>query len=90
MRFTLPQLALVLALPVSALAQCDEIFISEYLEGWGNNKAIELFNPTNASVDLSDYRLERYSNGINERTGKSKGGLVRNIGCSERNCLGLG
>ena len=63
MRFTLPQLALVLALPVSALAQCDEIFISEYLEGWGNNKAIELFNPTDASVDLSDYRLERYSNG---------------------------
>ena len=63
MRFTLSQLALVLALPVSALAQCDEIFISEYLEGWGNNKAIELFNPTDASVDLSDYRLERYSNG---------------------------
>ena len=63
MRFTLPHLALVLALPASALAQCDEIFISEYLEGWGNNKAIELFNPTDASVDLSDYRLERYSNG---------------------------
>ena len=35
----------------------------EYIEGWSNNKALELYNPTNAAVDLSDYRLERYSNG---------------------------
>ena len=46
-----------------AHAQCDELFISEYIEGWGNNKALEIYNPTNAAVDLSDYRLERYSNG---------------------------
>ncbi len=43
--------------------QCSEIFISEYVEGWGNNKAIELYNPTSAAKNLSDYRLERYSNG---------------------------
>jgi len=47
----------------AAHAQCSELFISEYLEGWGNNKALEIYNPTNATVDLSDYRLERYSNG---------------------------
>ena len=46
-----------------ALGQCDALFISEYIEGWGNNKAIEIYNPTDAEVDLSDYRLERYSNG---------------------------
>ena len=63
MRFTLHQLALILALPTLAHAQCDDIFISEYVEGWSNNKAIELYNPTDAAIDLSDYRLERYSNG---------------------------
>ncbi len=63
MRFTLHQLALVIALPTLAHAQCDDIFISEYVEGWSNNKAIELYNPTDAAIDLSDYRLERYSNG---------------------------
>jgi len=43
--------------------ECIEIFISEYVEGWSNNKAIELYNPTDEDIDLSDYRLERYSNG---------------------------
>jgi|688.fasta_scaffold395213_1 hypothetical protein len=42
---------------------CNELFISEYVEGWSNNKAIELYNPTNAAIDLSAYKLERYSNG---------------------------
>lgn len=43
--------------------ECSEIFISEYVEGWSNNKAIELYNPTDQSVDLSGYQLKRYSNG---------------------------
>ncbi|MGB1480214.1 MAG: lamin tail domain-containing protein [Flavobacteriales bacterium] len=47
----------------NAQAQCNELFISEYIEGWSNNKALEIYNPTGASVDLSDYRLERYANG---------------------------
>lgn len=47
----------------SALGQCDAPFISEYIEGWGNNKAIEIYNPTSNPIDMSDYRLERYSNG---------------------------
>ena len=42
---------------------CQDLFISEYVEGWSNNRALEIYNPTNAAVDLSDYRLERYSNG---------------------------
>lgn len=36
-------LPLVLGLPVSALA--DDLFISEYIEGSSNNKAIEIYNP---------------------------------------------
>ena len=51
------------AFALQAQSQCDQLFISEYIEGWGNNKAIEIYNPTDAAVDLSNYRLERYSNG---------------------------
>ncbi len=42
---------------------CIELFISEYVEGWSNNKAIEIYNPTAQAKDLSNYRLDRYSNG---------------------------
>lgn len=42
---------------------CQDLFISEYVEGWSNNKALEIYNPTNEAIDLSDYRLERYPNG---------------------------
>lgn len=42
---------------------CIELFISEYVEGWSNNKALELYNPTNSTIDLGNYQLKRYSNG---------------------------
>lgn len=47
-----------------AQADCSDLFISEYIEGSGNNKAIELYNPTNNPIDLSDYVLVRYRNGL--------------------------
>jgi hypothetical protein len=50
-------------------AQCDELFISEYVEGGNNNKAIELYNPTNAAIDLSAYSVGRFSNGSSSYTG---------------------
>ncbi|MGB0916599.1 MAG: lamin tail domain-containing protein [Flavobacteriales bacterium] len=47
-----------------AIAQdCSEIFISEYVEGSGNNKAIELYNPTDAVVSLSSYQMGRFRDG---------------------------
>tara|TARA_B100000902_G_C27307241_1_gene916238 strand:- start:1856 stop:2839 length:984 start_codon:yes stop_codon:yes gene_type:complete len=44
-------------------AQCTNLFFSEYVEGWSNNKALEIFNPTNQVIDLSAYSISRYSNG---------------------------
>lgn len=46
-----------------ANAQCSELFISEYMEGTGNNKAIEIYNPTNNPISLANYRLVRHDNG---------------------------
>ncbi|MEN8828521.1 MAG: lamin tail domain-containing protein [Flavobacteriales bacterium] len=53
-------------------SQCNDLFISEYVEGWSNNKAIELVNPTNAPIDLSQYELRRYSNGSSSADAKKR------------------
>ncbi len=44
-------------------AQVCNLFFSEYLEGASNNKAIEVYNPLNVTVDLTDYVIYRYNNG---------------------------
>jgi hypothetical protein len=41
-------------------AQCTELFISEYVEGTYNNRAIELYNPTNKRIALKDYSIGRF------------------------------
>ena len=41
----------------------QDLFFSEYIEGSGNNKALEIYNPTDATVDLSEYEIWRISNG---------------------------
>jgi hypothetical protein len=46
-----------------ANAQCNELFISEYVEGDFFNKGLELYNPTPNAIDLSQYRIIRWSNG---------------------------
>lgn len=40
-----------------------ELFISEYVEGSSNNKAIEIVNLTGATINLSNYSLKRNTNG---------------------------
>lgn len=42
---------------------CTDIFISEYLEGSSFNKSVELYNPTEFPVDLSEYSMLLYPNG---------------------------
>ncbi len=46
-----------------ATALATDLFISEYIEGSSNNKYIEIFNGTGATVDLSLYELGIASNG---------------------------
>ncbi len=43
---------------------CADLFISEYVEGFNNNKALELYNPTPQPIILDNqYRLIRWGNG---------------------------
>ena len=59
---------LTFASGLSYAQDCAKIFISEYVEGWSNNKALEIYNPTSTAVDLSQYFVARYSNGSTTAT----------------------
>jgi predicted extracellular nuclease len=52
----------VMAITVAS-AQCTDLFFSEYVEGSGNNKALEIYNPTATAVNLSTYKILQYNNG---------------------------
>lgn len=62
---------------------CSELFISEYVEGWSNNKAIEIYNPTDAAIDLSQYMIIRYSNGSTSATASNAVQLVGTVGAKD-------
>ncbi|MCH8041426.1 MAG: lamin tail domain-containing protein [Nitrospinae bacterium] len=51
--------------PQRAIAIPTDLFFSEYVEGSSNNKALEIFNGTGASIDLAagSYKVAFYFNG---------------------------
>ena len=53
----------LMIISLSSSAQCSELFFSEYSEGSSNNKYMEIYNPTNAAVDLSAYSIHQIGNG---------------------------
>lgn len=55
--------AAVIAVSALQAQDCSELFFSEYVEGSSKNKALEIYNPTDASIDLSAYKIKRYKNG---------------------------
>ncbi|MDP8201080.1 MAG: lamin tail domain-containing protein [Candidatus Tenebribacter burtonii] len=50
---------------ITGIQSVTELFISEYIEGSSNNKAIEIFNGTTSTIDLTDYSVKLGSNGGN-------------------------
>ncbi len=69
MRRIIFTLSAMLVFSISLFSQdCTELFISEYLEGTGNNKGVEIYNPTPGIISLGDYYVARYSNGKNSYT----------------------
>jgi predicted extracellular nuclease len=57
------QLLLMASLGLVGSYALSDVIISEYIEGSGYNKALELMNTGSATADLSTYQLELYSNG---------------------------
>jgi len=45
------------------VAGCNELFFSEYIEGSGTNKCLEIYNPTSSTVSLNGYQIRMYFNG---------------------------
>ncbi|HBX83335.1 MAG TPA: hypothetical protein DEH40_01400 [Marinilabiliales bacterium] len=45
-----------------------DLIISEYVEGSSNNKYLEIYNGTSASISLSDYQLLLFANGASSAT----------------------
>lgn len=56
---------LVCLLSISNLAwsQCNDLFFSQYIEGSGNNKCLEIYNPTSSTITLDNYQIRIFSNG---------------------------
>jgi hypothetical protein len=63
MKKTLLSLSLMAVAFAGKAQNCSDLFISEYVEGSGNSKAMEFYNPTANTINLNNYRLVRYSNG---------------------------
>jgi predicted extracellular nuclease len=76
----LPRLGIAtlgLGLLAGTSAAAGDLFISEYVEGSSNNKALEIYNPTGAAVDLAagGHQIQMYFNGA-----VSVGTIVAQVG----------
>lgn len=63
MRYILLGFFLLFSVLSRTQTPCGHPIISEYIEGSSNNKCIEIYNPTAASINLAGYQLSLYSNG---------------------------
>lgn len=55
----------VILFPLLSYAQqpCKELFISEYVDGTNKNKVVELYNPSDSIIDLTNYHIRIFQNG---------------------------
>lgn len=59
----------------------SDLIISEYIEGSSNNKYIEIFNGTGTNVNLSDYKINIYSNGSTTPSSITMTGTLAHNSC---------
>lgn len=53
----------LVAFAFTQLSFSQDLFFSEYIEGSSSNKALEIYNPTDAAVDLTPYVVKLATNG---------------------------
>lgn len=59
----------------------NQLLISIYLEGSGNNQCIEIYNFSDADVDLSKYKIEVYSTGNKVKSSIKLSGNLSSKSC---------
>jgi len=62
-KLILSLMLLPVSLSVFAQSWCANLFISEYVVGSNNNRALELYNPTLNSINLGNYKVGRFRDG---------------------------
>jgi hypothetical protein len=81
MKKLLLNFALLLAVFGLKAQNCSDIFFSQYVEGYGNNKALGIYNPTPNPIHLNNqYRMIRYSNGSSAAAGEANTQAMINLG----------
>lgn len=55
--------ALILTALFSFAQGCTDLFISEYVVGSNNNRALEIYNPTPNPINLANYKVGRFRDG---------------------------
>lgn len=78
------KLILSSALSITALltfAQgCTDLFISEYVVGSNNNRALEIYNPTANPINLANYKVGRFRDGASNPMLLSLSGTIPSYG----------
>ncbi|MDX2431318.1 MAG: lamin tail domain-containing protein [Bacteroides sp.] len=74
MKKILSALGLFAIVAAVSAQDCSDLFISEYVEGSGNSKGVEIYNPTAEIVPLGAYYVARFSNG---NTTYESGGITQ-------------
>ena len=59
-----------------AITPCSQLYFSEYIKGSSQNKALEIYNPTTAIIDLSNYEIRKYTNGSATSSSVSLSGML--------------
>ncbi|HAD95829.1 MAG TPA: hypothetical protein DCG19_00405 [Cryomorphaceae bacterium] len=68
--------------PSTGAGPCEDLFFSEYIEGSGYDRALEIWNPTALTVDLTDYQIEFYPDGESVLTPGHTLGLSGTLGAN--------
>jgi predicted extracellular nuclease len=63
-----PAMAGTITVTAAPAVPCTKPFFSEYIEGSGNNKALEIYNPSSSSLNLGGYKVVMSSNGGSSTT----------------------
>lgn len=61
-------LCLSLALLGCSFPSYAQLMFSQYIDGTGNRKGLEIYNPDGSTVNLADYQIEQYTNGATSKT----------------------